>query len=185
MPHSIECDFNSHTLYVTDRSNHRIMSYPLIGNVLGTLIAGGNGGGLNRNQLSLPVAFHIDSLSNSLIIANTGGHNILRWVIGASNWTLIVGNSSGFPGNTSTELQSPTDVTLDPMGNIYVSDYNNHRIQFFLRDQSIGKTIVGITSISDNSSTVLNRPISLKLDNQLNLYVVDHYNNRVQKFVRY
>ena len=103
----------------------------------------------------------------------------------ASNWTLIVGNSSGFPGNTSTELQSPTDVTLDPMGNIYVSDFNNHRIQFFLRDQSIGKTIVGITSISDNSSTVLNRPISLKLDNQLNLYVVDYINNRIQKFLRY
>ena len=93
--------------------------------------------------------------------------------------------SSGFPGNTASEFQDTADVTLDPMDNIYVSDYNNHRIQFFLRDQSIGKTIVGITSISGNNSTLLNLPISLKLDNQLNLYVVDCGNNRIQKFLRY
>jgi len=56
---------------------------------------------------------------------------------------------------------------------------------FFLRDQSIGKTIVDKTSISGNDSTLLNRPISLKLDNQLNLYVVDYISNRIQKFLRY
>ena len=185
MPHGIECDFNSHTLYVSDDYDHLIKNFSLIGNISGTLIAGGNAGGINANQLNRPLALYIDSLSNSLIIANFGAHNIVRWIIGASNWTLIVGNSSGFPGNTASELRNPTDVTLDPMGNMYVADRNNHRIQFFLRDQSIGKTIAGITSISGNSSALLNQPISLKLDNQLNLYVVDYINNRIQKFLRY
>jgi len=35
------------------------------------------------------------------------------------------------------------------------------------------------------NATLLNYPASVKLDNQLNLYVSDRYNHRTQKFMRY
>jgi hypothetical protein len=66
------------------------------------------------------------------------------------------------------------------MGNLYVADRDNHRIQFFLVGQSNGTTIAGITGISGTNSTLLNVPRSLALDNQLNLYVVDTSNHRIQ-----
>jgi len=74
---------------------------------------------------------------------------------------------------------------LDPMGNMYVADQYNQRIQFFYSGQSDGVTIAGITSVASTNSNTLNSPTSLTLDNQLNLYVADTYNHRIQKFVRY
>jgi hypothetical protein len=54
-----------------------------------------------------------------------------------------------------------------------------------LAGQSVGTTIAGITSVVGGNSTLLNMPYSLTLDNQLNLYVADTGNYRVQKFLRY
>jgi hypothetical protein len=157
----------------------------LLNNSSRTVVAGGNGNGINSTKLSVPYAAFYDSSSNSLLIANFGGNNIVRWVLGASNWTLVVGSQSGTAGKTSTLLDGPTDVMLDPMGNMYVADRTNHRIQFFLKGQSNGKTIAGITGKSGNNSTMLHYPNSVALDNQLNLYVADYYNHRIQKFLRY
>ena len=77
------------------------------------------------------------------------------------------------------------DVTLDSMGNIYVADRDNHRIQLFLAGQSNGTTIAGVTGRPGSNSTSLYKPYSVALDTQLNLYVADTYNDRVQKFIHY
>jgi DNA-binding beta-propeller fold protein YncE len=96
--------------------------------------------------------------------------------LGNENWTLLAEASNGTAGNTSTLLSYPAGVTFDPMGNMYVADANNHRIQFFIVGQSVGITIAGISGISGNNSTMLNIPQSVELDNQLNLYVADTLN---------
>jgi DNA-binding beta-propeller fold protein YncE len=48
-----------------------------------------------------------------------------------------------------------------------------------------GTTIAGVTGQSGISSTKLNQPYSVALDSQLNLYVADTGNNRIQTFLRY
>lgn len=160
------------------------MSYTL-STTVGTLVAGGNGAGNSNMQLNDPRGLYFDSPTNSLIIANRGTNNVIRWVIGASNWTLVAGNIDGSIGNDSIGFNNPWDVTLDPMGNIYVADRYNHRIQFFQAGQTNGTTIAGVTGLSGTSSTRLNEPLSIALDSQLNLYVADTQNNRIQKFTRY
>ncbi|CAF0968343.1 unnamed protein product [Rotaria sp. Silwood1] len=182
-PYGIVRDSSSGTLYIADQSNHRVMSY-LSGASSGTVAAGGNGRGTSNTQLNYPVGIYFDASSNSLIIANTGANNIVRWVLGASSWTLIAGSISGASGTTATLLNYPVGVTLDSMGNIYVADRNNHRIQFFLAGQSTGRTIAGVTNTSGNSATLLYNPYSIGLDAQLNLYVADTYNHRIQTFKR-
>lgn len=184
MPHGLDLDPSSSVLYVADAYNHRIMRCSL-DNSSCTIAAGGNGQGTTRTKLSSPHAIFYHSPSNSLLIANYGGHNIVRWTLGAKNWTLVVGSSSAASGTNSYRLNGPTDVMVDPMGNIYVADRDNHRIQFFLNGQSNGTTIAGITGKSGSNSTMLNYPNSIALDHQLNLYVVDHNNHRIQKFLRY
>ena len=184
LPYGVVHDPISRALYITDSSNHRVMRY-FSNASFGTVVAGGSGTGINNTQLSFPIGIHFDLISNSLLIANYGANNIVRWTLGAANWELIVGNENGISGSTSTGLRLPIDVILDPMGNSYVVDFNNQRIQFFPVGERNGTTIAGITGISGANATLLNFPASVALDNQLNLYVSDSLNHRIQKFMRY
>jgi sugar lactone lactonase YvrE len=182
--YGITRDSSSNTLYVADYGNHRVMSYAS-GASSGTLTEGNGTSGISITQLSYPTGLYFDSPSNSLVIDNYGANNIVRWSIGASSWTLVGGSMSGLSGNTSVLLNHPLSVKLDPMGNIYVADMLNHRIQLFLVGESDAITIAGVTGVSGSNSTLLYRPYSLALDNQLNLYVTDTFNHRVQRFFRY
>ncbi|CAF1067909.1 unnamed protein product [Rotaria sordida] len=182
-PYGIVRDSNTGTLYIADTNNNRIMSYAS-GASNGTLVAGGNGGGTGSTQLFGPRGIYFDSSSNSVIIANFGAHNIVRWTLGQTYWTLVAGITGSF-GSSSTQLNSPVGVTLDSMGNVYVADTVNHRIQLFLAGQSNGTTIAGITGLSGSNATLLNTPFSVALDSQRNLYVADMANNRIQQFMTY
>ena len=184
-PYCVARDSNSKTLYISEGgTNNRIMVYEFNASS-GTILVGGQGVGTNSTQLNTPMGLYFDSLSNSLIIANCYANNIVRSRLNTSNWELVVGNINGSYGYTSSELWYPQDVTLDPMGNIYVADTGNQRIQFFSVGQSNGITVAGITGTTGNTSTLLKSPYGVTLDNQLNLYVSDSANHRIQKFQRY
>ncbi|CAF4063328.1 unnamed protein product [Adineta steineri] len=183
-PYGIAMDPNSNAIYISDFNNHRIMKY-FPGNLSGIIIAGGNGLGINNTQLNYPNGLLFDSSTNSLIISNYGANNIVRWKIGDSKWTIIAGSSTGLTGTDSISFNHPISVTYDPMGNMYVADMFNHRIQLYLVGQSNGTTIAGISGILGNISTMLYYPTSVAFDNQLNLYVADELNQRIQKFLRY
>jgi DNA-binding beta-propeller fold protein YncE len=179
IPYGFDFDSSTSTIYVADSNNNRIIAFTL-GSLSGVTVADGNAAGLNNTQLWSPEKCYFDSPSNSLVISNIGTNNVVRWILGDNHWTLIAGDYNGTLGNTSTLFQNPRDLTLDPMGNLYVADKDNHRIQFFFAGQSNG-----ITEISGNDSILLNSPKSVALDNQLNLYVSDSNNHRIQMFQRY
>ena len=183
-PFGVTRDPSSGTIYVADSYNHRIVSYSSGANN-GVIVAGYRGAGLNRTQLWDPRQVYFDSASHSLFIANRGAHNIVRWIIGENYGTVIAGNANGTAGNTSTSFTRPTDITFDVLGNMYIADDNNHRIQFFPVGQSEGMTTAGITGVSGNSSEHLFYPSSMVVDNQMNLYVADQHNHRIQLFERY
>jgi len=88
-------------------------------------------------------------------------------------------------GSTPTLLSSPIGITLDPMGNLYVANSGNHRIQLFMAGQSTGKTIAGVSSTYGTFYSLLYAPYWSILDSQINLYVVDVLNHRIQIFLRY
>lgn len=171
-------------LYIPDYCNHRVWSYNLNTSSL-KMIADTNISGFNNNQLSRPIAVHFDPVSESLIISNSAANNVVRWTLGASSWTIVAGNLNGSAGDSASSFTTPTDAILDPMGNLYVADINNHRVQFFPVGQSDGITIAGVTRKAGTSATLLDRPWFVALDSQLNLYVSDSDNHRVQKYLRY
>ena len=148
----------------------------------GTVVAGGNGNGTGNTQLNGPFGIYLDLATNSLVIANRFSNNIVRWIIGASTWTIVAGDIGGAVGTSSTLLNSPCSLTFDALGNLYVADTANHRIQFFQAGSTNGTTIAGKTGVSGNNATLLYVPYALKLDNENNLYVADAYNQRVQRF---
>ncbi|CAM4864058.1 unnamed protein product [Rotaria socialis] len=162
-PYCFMRDPNTGTFYISNNGNNRVVQYLL-----------------NASSAS-PSGVYFESSSNNLVIANFLGHNTVHWKLGASNWALIAG-TTGVSGSSSTTLNNPMGLTLDPYGNIYVADQSNNRIQFF-SNNSNGITIAG-TGTTGNSATTLNGPSAVALDSQLNLYVADAGNQRIQKFSR-
>jgi len=183
-PYGIVLHPTSNTLYIAENVNHRIMSYTL-GNNSGTLVFGFNGGGNSNTQLYFPIGLHFDILTNSLVISNSASHKIVRYVLGSSYWTLIAGDISGAAGTTPAQFNDPIEAIFDPMGNLYVADRGNNRIQFFYTGQLNGTTIAGVPGVFAANATTLAVSCSVRLDSQLNLYVADSNNNRIQKFLRY
>ena len=183
-PEDIFRDEKSEALYITDTYNHRIMRY-LRNASAGTVVAGGNNGGNSNIQLSTPTGARFSVSTDTLLIVNFATNNMVQWKIGDLNRTVFTGNINGAAGSTSTQLSGPSCLVTDPMGNLYVADRYNHRIQFFLLDQPNGTTIAGKTGISGSNSTLLSGPSDVAVDTQLNLYVADYGNHRIQKFLRY
>lgn len=164
----------SNAIYVTDYLKNRIL-YFAPGNTFG-IVAIESG---NNNQLFGPMGFCIDVNSNSFLIANYLGNNTVRWNSSASTWAPFT------TGISSLVLVSPTDLTVDPMGNIYVVDHTNHQLLFFPVGVSNDTIIAGSTGLKGHNATLLDYPSSIVLDNQLNIYIADLFNHRVQKFMRY
>ena len=178
-PYGITRDINANILYIADYSNHRIMAYSL--NTNSCYVVATN----NNSQLNLPISIYFDSISGTLFVSSIGSHQMFQWIFQTNRWQLIAGRTSGTSGSDSMSLNGPLGFTFDPMGNLYVVDIYNHRVQFFFVNQLNGTTIAGVTSQIGSNSTLLNYPYDVILDSQLNIYVSDNQNHRVQKFLRY
>jgi len=184
LPHGLARDLNTNTLFIADYLNSRIMMYRK-NTSTGILVGGNLTTGISETQLFYPQGIFYDQFTNSILIANTDAKNVVRWTLNASQWSIVAGNSSGFSGNSSSLLNDPTDVMLDPMNNMYIVDRLNQRIQFFVAGQTSATTIIGVNGQNGANAQLLNLPSSVALDNQLNLYVSDAKNHRIQKFLRY
>ncbi|RQO70380.1 hypothetical protein DBR43_20385 [Pedobacter sp. KBW06] len=86
------------------------------------------------------------------------------------------------PGMTA-QFNSVRGITMDPNGNLYVSDFRNNRIRKITPD-GIVSTFAGSTAgYADGTGTAakFNNPIGIIADRSGNLYVVDNGNSRIRK----
>ena len=145
----------------------------------------GNGGA--SNQLNMPQGLALDTAVNVgyVYIVNSDQHTIIQWaqVPGVGN---IVAGNNGTQGNDNFTLRYPASVKIDYLGNLYVMDNSNHRVQLYCRYPTVlsyGRTIAG-TGVQGSTTTALNYPSGIALDKDLNVYVADKDNHRIQKFNR-
>jgi DNA-binding beta-propeller fold protein YncE len=75
-------------------------------------------------------------------------------------------------------VRTPEGVAVDAVGQIYVADSDEQRIQVFGRD---GQFLRSWGSLGDQPG-LFNSPLGLAVDAESNVYVVDSANQRVQKF---
>lgn len=84
----------------------------------------------------------------------------------------------GSYGNNNGQFNCPFFVTTDKKGDIYVSDYKNHRIQIFASN-GVYKRSVGSEG-SENGQFMC--PMGLTFNSKGHLIVADQQNNRLQVF---
>jgi uncharacterized protein (TIGR03437 family) len=178
-------------LYIGDSLNNRIRRVSggtittIAGN--GTAAYSGDGGPAISASLNAPAGLTVD-LAGTLYFADF--YNLrIRTVAGGVIATFAGNADYQFSGDgglaVNAVLSSPSYVTVDSTGNLYISDGGNNRIR---------KVTGGIiTTVAGNgnyaytgdggpaTSASLNQPGAVVEDSVGNLYIADYLNNRVRK----
>lgn len=138
-----------------------------------------------------PRSVFVDSVGN-VFFADSGLDRIMRIDAGTGLLTTVVGD--GFPGYagdglpaTRASVSNPRGVFVDPNGNVYFADRNNHRIRRVDGETGIVTTVAGdgIPRFLDDgypaSTTPINSPSDVFLDRDGNMFIADSGNNRVRR----
>jgi sugar lactone lactonase YvrE len=124
-------------VWMADNGNQRIRKINTAGiitTVAGDGTAGYTGDGMaaTATSISWPAKIKVDIVGNLFIADN--GNNRIRKVNPAGIISTITGDGTpGFTGDggpaTAGEINSPTDVAVDALGNVFIADAGNGRIR--------------------------------------------------------
>ena len=182
----------SGNLYIADTRNHRIrkvdVATGIITTVAGTGVPGYSGDQLPALglQLSMPTALAADSAGN-LYIADSNNHRIRKLDVSSGMLTTIAGNGvqadAGDNGPApAASIDTPTGLTIDSAGNLYLADTHNHRIRRVDAISGVITTVAGggfslLATTATGTRLLLPRGVSL--DSSGNLYLADTAAHRI------
>jgi sugar lactone lactonase YvrE len=180
------CFDKNMNLYVADGGNNRIQEFPSgsTSATNGIIVAGGNGLGLAANQLDGPADVFVDS-SGNIYVADQLNDRIQEFPSGSTSATsgITIAGGNGV-GSVANRLYNPNAIFVDNIGNIYVADADNYRVQEFppgSTSATNGVTIAGGNG-EGSAANQLSYIQDIFLDKNGNLYVADGNNNRIQEF---
>ncbi|CAF4069853.1 unnamed protein product [Adineta steineri] len=122
-------------LYVSNYMKSEVRRWKMGEYNEGIVVAGGNGRGNRLNQLNSPTYIFVDEdqsvyvTDSQIYVADYGNHRVMRWCEGKEEGEIIVGGNG--PGNQSNQVNCPCGLCFDDEENLYVVDFNNHRLQKF------------------------------------------------------
>ncbi|CAF4069526.1 unnamed protein product, partial [Adineta steineri] len=169
-------DINNNLYCSVYALNQVIMKSLTTNSAMWTVAAGANCSIPSTNTLNGPCGIYVDTNLN-LYVADCGNSRIQLFLS-----TQIIGKTVAGTGATGTiALSCPTGIVLDANDYLYITDCNNHRI--VASGPNGFRCLVGCSGVSGAASNQLYYPTALSFDNYGNMYVVDQFNNRIQKFL--
>ena len=188
----IACD-RLGNLYLSDTDNHRVrkVSGGVIATIAGTGIAGfsGDGGSALNAQLNLPYGLALDSAGN-VYVADLGNQRVRRITPDGIITTVAgTGRKASSPDGaapTDTSLLSPRNVAIDAAGDLYIAEFEGHRIRKLTPDGKLSTVVgTGVAGSSGDgnraSAAQIDYPAGMAFDRAGALYFADSGNNLVRK----
>jgi RHS repeat-associated protein len=182
-------------IYISDQNNNRIRKVDTSGNI--TTFAGngsqgytGFGVAATNATFSWAITFLAVDIYGDLFIADSA-NNVIREVNTNGIITTVTGNgTAGYSGNgglaTNAELNSPSGITVDLFGNLYICDPGNNVIRE-VNASGIITTVAGTgtSGYSGDGGLAVNArlktPNGLTSDTLGNLYFTDDGNNVIRQ----
>ncbi len=132
-------------LYVVDRGNYRVqifdISNPLTPVFVATIGVTGAPGDDNAHFVG-PYGVAVDA--HKIYVVDLDGHRVQ--IFDKNTLAYLTTLGTGKMGSGQGEFSFPSNVDVDSQGNIYVSEYGNHRVQKF-DDNYAYVSILGVTGI--------------------------------------
>ena len=183
-------------IYIGDMANFRIrkidISTGLISTIAGTGVNGYNGDGIPAisAQIGTPSALAFDE--NGDLYTTDWTSRIRKITMSTGLISTVAGTGvAGYNGDgilaTSAQLNMPNEVSFDASGNLYISDWINHRVRKVDKSTGIITTIAGTGTAGYNGDGIaataaqLNGPCGIIFDNKGNIYIGEFQGHRIRK----
>ncbi len=138
------------------------------------------GYGPGPNQLSLPLGLFIEPKTQILYVTDAGNNRVQKRFPKGDIKT-AAGQINGTSGSSPSTLWNPVDAVADEDENVFVTDWNNQRIQFWKKDAKSGETIAG-NGTRGSALNEFSYPSRVLLDSKNNIIVTDTQNERITKW---
>lgn len=157
-------------MYIADSGNHRIVRVHLGSTT--DICTIGSGPGSDLNQLN--EAQDVMATNTSLYVLDTNNCRVQKLSLDGSDSTTVV---SYDPSYVSYFLY------VDDSGNIYLSVESKHKVLFFSSNASNSKIVAG-NGTQGSTHTQLNSPFGVFVNRNGTIYIADHDNGRVMKWIK-
>jgi hypothetical protein len=192
------CVAPSGDVYINDQSNHRVRKVAAATGIIttvagsGSTVPSGDSGLATAAGMQIPIRCAVDSSGNLYIVDQGAAANVVYKVDLNGMISRVAGTygGTGFSGDNGPATQATmfnlTAISIDPSGNLYLTDQGDQRIR---RVDTNGM----ITTVAGNghatfggdglpaTSASLNYPGETVIDSAGNLFIVDTVNQVVRE----
>ncbi|HKQ50555.1 MAG TPA: NHL repeat-containing protein [Phycisphaerae bacterium] len=174
-PYGVAISPSDGRLWVADRENHRVLSWPdpasFVNREAADIVLGQEGfftnlankgmAGPLADTLNSPKTLALDA-AGRLYVADTGNFRILRYdppILSAEDAVQVFGQPDfgtalqNFNGPSDESIGSADGVAVDAIGNLYLADGANHRVLIFntpAADDTVADTVLGQVNFTNN-----------------------------------
>jgi hypothetical protein len=138
-----------------------------------------NSGMSNGIGLNWPMDVVVDKLGN-YYYSEFENHRVIRVSPDGLHVDIVAGGNGA--GTGLNQLNKPIGITIDNEFNIYIADSENHRIVRWAQNANSGTLIAGLSGVLGTSTSRLNFPYDVELDEQGRVYIADFNNHRVLRW---